>query len=162
MVWKLSRWSGSFPNSLTTFQMVLKVYSRKDPYIAHFWHTFYFKKLPSNVLIRMQNASFVKWNKDNLGVLSCLMFQKVESNPPFNRTQWVWWLVTVGVREMSGGDRFYPHHWSPAVSNLPPTDCFVYTDIPTDTTFYTWLKFGHISKAAAFLPNHISEFQNVK
>ena len=104
---------------------------------------------------KCKKALLEKWNKDNLGVLPCLMFQKVESNPPFNRTRWVWWLVTVGVREMSGGDRFYPHHWSPAVSNLPPTDCFVYTDIPTDTTFYTWLKWSHFKGRSFFAESYI-------
>ena len=98
-----------------------------------------------------KNASFMKWNKDNMGS-TFMLEKKVESNPPFNPTQWAWWLVTVGVREMREVDGFYPHDQSypPAVPNLPshrltPTVPSTYTAILSDT----WLKFDHMSKVAA-------------
>ena len=64
----------------------------------------------------------MKWNKDNMGS-TFMLEKKVESNPPFNPTQWAWWLVTVGVREMREVDGFYPHT-SPILQlclTFPPT-----------------------------------------
>ena len=93
-----------------------------------------------------------------------MLEKKVESNPPFNPTQWAWWLVTVGVREMREVDGFYPHDQSypPAVPNLPshrltPT-------VPSTLLFCLTHGSNLITcqRSQLYLLIHISEFHNVR
>ena len=105
--------------------MVLKVYSRKDPYIAHFWHRKFFVKCSHQnaKMHHLWNETRITW--DYFHAWSRWKFgqKSRKGNPPFNPTQWAWWLVTVGVREMREVDGFYPHT-SPILQlclTFPPT-----------------------------------------